>query len=527
MTSETYETLNKAWKQTCKILLGEEMGELKSYEDWLWKYSKPEMMHRKSGRGKDVFTYVHDYCRDARFVSLDEIDFGKKQEPLNINEIKDIDSIVEAIEERFAYAGNIVLGNSKDVERSSDIHNSFHILDCGSTYECEYGAYSYSLNMNMKYAFGCSMVGGGSQFMVRCCNSTASSRCLESWNALFSSDIYFSFNCENVQNALFSFNLKNRRNAIGNIELPRDKFAELKAKLLAEIREKLKRDKSLPGITDILSGNGRKPDVDASVFEAKDEEGDIRLIEEAFSETTGIILGKRLVGIDNYGKWLGRNIYPVEILKSTVTRRKTYHGMLALPFADMPKDRLVKESEAWKLGEMLKMDEKDIVSLERIMDSLWKIAFFTSEVRLKVNKNVIDVVCAYGSVNCYNGVKFVITENAALSFLPRSSKYIFGSNMAMSSSFAIRSHYSSGISRGFEVDSCSGCSDIYYSHNCENVHDSMFCFNVKNLRNAIGNGVLPIEKYNAVKKSLLEQIVTELETKKTLRWDIYNIGCAK
>ena len=30
-----------------------------------------------------------------------------------------------------------------------------------------------------------------------------------------------------------------------------------------------------------------------------------------------------------------------------------------------------------------------------------------------------------------------------------------------------------------------------------------------------------------IKASILEQIATELETKKDLKWDIYNIGCAK
>ncbi len=32
---------------------------------------------------------------------------------------------------------------------------------------------------------------------------------------------------------------------------------------------------------------------------------------------------------------------------------------------------------------------------------------------------------------------------------------------------------------------------------------------------------------STIKKSLLEQIVAELEKKKDLEWDIYNIGCAK
>ena len=70
-------------------------------------------------------------------------------------------------------------------------------------------------------------------------------------------------------------------------------------------------------------------------------------------------------------------------------------------------------------------------------------------------------------------------------------------------------------------------SDLYYSHNCENVHDSMFCFNAKNLRHAVGNAVLEAGAYKKLKSQLLEQIAGELAAKKDLKWDIYNIGCCK
>ena len=76
-----------------------------------------------------------------------------------------------------------------------------------------------------------------------------------------------------------------------------------------------------------------------------------------------------------------------------------------------------------------------------------------------------------------------------------------------------------------EVDSCESCSDLYYSHNCENVHDSMFCFNSKNIRNAIGNVALTTPDYMRIKKMIVQQLADELETKKDLKWDIYNVGC--
>ena len=52
----------------------------------------------------------------------------------------------------------------------------------------------------------------------------------------------------------------------------------------------------------------------------------------------------------------------------------------------------------------------------------------------------------------------------------------------------------------------------------------MFCFNVKNLRNAIGNAALPADKFAAIKSALVGQMHSELERKKELKTGIYNIG---
>lgn len=75
------------------------------------------------------------------------------------------------------------------------------------------------------------------------------------------------------------------------------------------------------------------------------------------------------------------------------------------------------------------------------------------------------------------------------------------------------------------IHCCGYCSDTYFSHNCENVHESMFCFNVKNRRHNIGNAQYDENEYNKIKSSLMVQMIEELEDKKSLKIDIYNIGC--
>jgi hypothetical protein len=57
------------------------------------------------------------------------------------------------------------------------------------------------------------------------------------------------------------------------------------------------------------------------------------------------------------------------------------------------------------------------------------------------------------------------------------------------------------------------------------VHDSLFCFNVKNRKNCIGNSELQPAEYNRIKQALVGQMYEELSLTKDLRYDIYNIVC--
>jgi len=526
MTSETYETLNKAWKQTCKVIFGGEIGELKEFREWLTKGMGKTRKSKSALSGKDVYSAVPYYCKDARFISFDEIDYGRKFEPLGINEVKDIDSVVDALKERFTYTGNVVLGNSNDVEASSNVQNSSHIFDSTFAFNSEYCAYCYGMTKTNKYAFGIYMA-SASEFIINAyVSGRRSARCFEIWHVTGSSDCYYCFNCDGMHDALFCFNQRGKKNIIGNLELPKDKFSELKAKLLAEMRDGLKRSKSLPSLMELVSEARKRPEVPEVDVKEDVKKTDMGAIEKAFSDASKVVLGKELHGLGSYEAWLMGNVPNIEKAKSFLSGKPSYRGLTA-PHSLMAKERIVTEKEAWEIGGRLKMGEKDIESLESIKNALWKIAVINTELSVGENRNTIQAMIVDNSVNCYKGIMMSAAENAAFCYYPRDSKYMFGDNSVIDSSFCIRSYFSSNLTRAFEADSCTNSADIYFSHNCENVHDGMFCFNAKNARNAIGNTEMPMDKYRSAKKSLLEQIVTELEKKKTLKWDIYSIGCAK
>ena len=111
MASPTYAALDKAWRSTCKVLFGEEVGELAPFAPWLREYTYSTRPERSSISGKPVTITMDDYSPNAQFISLEETDYQKKFEPLPLDDMKDIDSLVEAAGERLVYTGNSVLGN--------------------------------------------------------------------------------------------------------------------------------------------------------------------------------------------------------------------------------------------------------------------------------------------------------------------------------------------------------------------------------------------------------------------------------
>ena len=53
---------------------------------------------------------------------------------------------------------------------------------------------------------------------------------------------------------MFCFNLRGKRRCIGNLELPREKYDGLKAKLLLEARQMLRERHAVPSIYEIMAG---------------------------------------------------------------------------------------------------------------------------------------------------------------------------------------------------------------------------------------------------------------------------------
>lgn len=523
------EILDRRWRNACKVVLKGEVGALNDFLPYLQEYIDPLIKERSSISGKEVSFAFEDYCADSRRISFDEAGFGEKFEPLSINEIKDIDSVVEAVRERVSYSGNVILGNSSNLEKCSNVSGCHYLYGVSNVADSKYLA-CCSFGRLGEDLFG-TYGPGESQFCIRCSQTYNEKRCFEVWNSQNCSDSYYCYGMNSVSDCIFSFNQKNRRHLVGNLELDAAKYNSVKEKLLGEIREELQAKKRADGLIEIIEKSSReKPlGLERAIDVEKYKGEDMGVIEREFSSTCKLLFGKELAGIENYRVWLTRHAEPIYLRKSAASGKPIYTVKRMIGVIDMPSDRLLTIGEAQLHGEKNRLAEKEAVSisLHNAHGLIGRLAYLSVELREGNSPNMPCCSACIDSANCYWSSGTVYSKYCGFTFWPRSSQNAFGCHSVMDSSFCINCYRSHKLSRCAECDTCRDCSDSYFCHNCENVHDSMFCFNAKNLSHAIGNAPLPVEKYKAVKSMLLSQISDELLKKKDLKWDIFNVGKAR
>jgi hemoglobin-like flavoprotein len=109
------------------------------------------------------------------------------------------------------------------------------------------------MQADSKYVFGCSW-GTHNNFCINSMEIYKATRCFESMLTTITSDAHYCYNCNGCQEIMFCINQKSKRHSIGNRELPRDQYATVKKKLLDEIAEMLRKDKTAPSHIDVFLG---------------------------------------------------------------------------------------------------------------------------------------------------------------------------------------------------------------------------------------------------------------------------------
>jgi hypothetical protein len=255
MKDETAPYISKAWESTCRVFLGRPVGGIETYEKYLQKYVMPCGVSKSALSGDEVVV-TGNYAKGSKFIAGNEIQRYApiiEQAKLNINEIKDIDSILRALSEHICYSGSDVLGNSSFVAHSNRIVDSSFVYKAHDVFYSKYVAHTY-LSKYSEYIFGCESVGQGTHFAVKSFETWQDSRLFECVRVYLSSDIMYSANLEHCSDCLFSFNLRSKQRCIGNLALSQENYSKLKAKLQEEMAQELESKRALISILDIIGG---------------------------------------------------------------------------------------------------------------------------------------------------------------------------------------------------------------------------------------------------------------------------------
>jgi hypothetical protein len=515
--------LDKAWKSTCRVLFGRELeGALLEYGPYLSKYIPKKTKRKSHLSGKEVTLASDSYPKNARFVSAEEAMQNRKYS-LQINDIKDIDSLLAALSEKYEYSGNRHLGNTAYAESSDIVADSQYVYDSSKIERCANISNSNMIRDGSKYAFGCQWF-AKSEFMVQVHGAHTVKRAFEAYYVTSSSDAYFCYSCVGCHDLLFSLGQRNASYRIGNLQMQKGEYAILKKKLLAEVADGLERKKSFPSLLSIVpdAAPGSVPKISPVLPKGAH---DLSPIRKSFASTYNVIFKRQPKhALESYKEWLligGASVERYKTVFGSYTYCPTNHCHLGF----LPRKRLSTVPEMLELGK-IPMPKEASETLGSMIKWAETSFFLTGEFYDGNNQNVNETPCAYNAVNALGGFDVTNTDNAAYCAIALDSKHIHGGSWVLESEFSIRCFDSTYLARCLEMDFCTKCSDSYFCHNCEGLSDCMFCFNMKGARYCIGNTQLGKEDYLAARNALLGRMADELDRTCSLRTSIHNIGAS-
>lgn len=249
-----------------------------------------------------------------------------------------------------------------------------------------------------------------------------------------------------------------------------------------------------------------------------------REVEEAFSLTCRLVLGKPVLGVDNYARWLMRHLGEEERVRSAIGGKSLRIIKQYAFMGQIPKNRIIGHDQMENEARGMKMDIGEGCNMGDIAREFPGIAYFNLDIQNGNNRNNTGTMGLENTTNTHNSQDAFESKNVSYTSYTKCSEFCFGCYRAFYSKFCINCYNCVKSTNCLECDSVLDSSGAYFCHNCENVHDAMFCSNAKNLRYAVGNVVVGREKYMEMKKILLDYVLGELEAKKSVELDIFNIG---
>lgn len=238
--------IEKAFESVTNLLFGKKISNLHQYEEWLTQDLAASIQTIKSKSETPVHVIQVDFLRlmERNLVGIDEaMELGKNaitKDKVNALNLGNASSLLSKIK---TTSCEVVYGKNIDSEKCVCYGPTQHCYQSALCWFCKKVAYSYATRTS-EYLFGCSNVVDCS-FCIKCYNSAKLTRCFEVSDSNSCTDCYFSHNCENLQNCMFCFNLKAKRYCIGNIEVGKEKYLEIKKRIMDQIAAELEKTRKL------------------------------------------------------------------------------------------------------------------------------------------------------------------------------------------------------------------------------------------------------------------------------------------
>ena len=514
------DAIDADFRKTCRMLFGQEIGALPEFAPYLSETNWPYVLGKSCVSGKEVMLSGPHYPKGAKFASYDEVP-ALPANPFSINEIKDIDSLFSAAAERAVYCGNKIFGKSINVAHSDNIvdgievHKSHDIFASKYVAYCSVGRYSESI-------YGVNNFNGALS-SIRCniCLLQSAQRCFETHITSGISDSYYTINCNDSSDLMFCFNLRHKSRCIGNLQLSRERYSSLKQKLVSEMAEKLKCDKRLFSMAELLSLPGSKSPQEEKAWE---REPVLPQTEKDLSEALKVIAGKEHPLAGKYAGWLAKRA--VKVRKAAGANGEPVFLYNTPMFKGIPAKRLVQHSTALNNpGKGISLEENEDAGLEGIIKRVRAFATTTLEFNEGQSMDVAESPVRYDSVWTSNLWFSLHSKHSGISSIVTDSDHCFGGYIrVLNCDFCVSCDNITRCTRCFECDSCYSCTSCYFCHNCENVEEGILCFNLKGARYAVLNQQVPREEYMRIKQMLLGYINSELEKKGELGRSIFSLA---
>ncbi len=240
------EELEKAFKDLTRILLGKELSDIQTYSKWLQENVRLSTEAKSAVSGRIIYLPYFPFFQATRdgVVKLDEMEeTGRRRIGKKELETLSIGNATETLRSIKFYCPEIAYGQNVKVEKAT-LYGFSSYCDYGEGFlRSKYCAYSM-WPRESEYIFGSDFI-FSSRFCLKCYKSENLTRCFEVSHSNSCSDCYFCHNCDNLQECMFCFNAKSLRYAIGNVEVGKEEYLKVKARILASIFERLEKEKRL------------------------------------------------------------------------------------------------------------------------------------------------------------------------------------------------------------------------------------------------------------------------------------------